>query len=66
MKRKEMAMMAKVFNALTDAPKLSREELQAVWDEAQAYRRTLPTPEERFAFYWDSGMEALSFMVKHD
>ena len=66
MKRKEMAMMAKVFNALADAPKLSREELQAVWDEAQAYRRTLPTPEERFAFYLDSGMEALSFMVKHD
>ena len=54
----EELIKKKIAAALSNIEQLTQKEIDALWQEATAYIRTLPE-EKRGGFYWRSGLECL-------
>ena len=57
----EREIRAKVSAALKNVQNLSQEEIDAIWQEATDFIRSLPE-DERGGFYWNSGGLECLFM----
>lgn len=58
-----MRMKKKIAYALANLEMLSKEEFIDIYEEALIFGRKLPS-KERCDFFWRSGMECLSMIVK--
>lgn len=52
----------KIVDTINNCENLTQEEIDAVWQEATEYIRSLPE-KERGGFYWQSGLECLFLLT---